>query len=81
MLPDEISAASENSVGTFTTPSDSPLHLVLTSDYPNHSYAMTKYWPYRGRVKIEYCSRKGDEKNAKSSFYCSTFSGKDKKLY
>ena len=62
MLPYTIYVASENSVGTFTTPSDSPLLLIMPSDYPNLPHAMNKDEPYRERVKIIYCSRKNDEK-------------------
>ena len=43
---------------------------------------MNKNYPYRGRLKRGYCSRKRDEKDAtKTRFYFSTFSDKDKKIY
>ena len=54
------------------------LLMILT---PHH--AIKKYEPYRGRVKIGYCSRKHDEKICykKTRLYCSTWFDKDKKLY
>ena len=51
LLPAAISVASENSDGTFTTPSDSPQHLVINSYDPNHIHAMNKDERYHGRVK------------------------------
>ena len=43
MLPDSIYVASENSVITFDTPSDSPQLLLLNYDYPNPLHPMKKY--------------------------------------
>ena len=43
LLPANISVASENSVITLTTPSDSPKILLLPSDDPNHRHAIKKY--------------------------------------
>ena len=62
MIPDTISAASENSVSNFTTPSDSPQLHILTSHYPNPPHGMKKYEPYSGRVKRGYNYSKRDEK-------------------
>ena len=71
LLPAAISVASKNCVSILTTPSDSPLILILPSDDTNPTYAMKKYEPYRGRVKIGYCYRKHDEKRyyKKGRFY------------
>ena len=52
LLPAAISVASEKSIITFTNPSDSPQHLVLTSDDTNHIRYIKKDEPYSGRVKI-----------------------------
>ena len=43
LLPSDIYIASEKSMSTLNTPSDSPQLLVLTSDYPNHCHATKKY--------------------------------------
>ena len=64
LIPATISVASKNSVSTLTTPYDSPQLLLVTSYDINHRHAMKKYEPYRGRVKIGYCSRKYDKKYA-----------------
>ena len=60
VLAYEISVASENSVSTLTTTSDSP--DLLPCDYPNLIYAINKYEIYIFSVKIGYCWRKNDEK-------------------
>ena len=44
LLPSVISVASENSVGTLTTPSDSP--DLLPSDDHNTLHVMKKYAPF-----------------------------------
>ena len=64
ILPVTIYVASEKSVSTLTTPSDLKLILLLPSDDPNFPHAINKYDPYCGRVKIGYCYRKHDEKDA-----------------
>ena len=46
LLPDTISVASENSISTFTTPSDLPQLFPLTSDDPKPFHAMNKDNPY-----------------------------------
>ena len=63
MIPDAISVASENSVSTLTTTYDLPQFLILTSDDPNPLRSMKKYDIYHGKIKIEYYSRKRDEKD------------------
>ena len=62
MLPAAISVASENSVSNLTTPFDSPLLLLLPSDYPNPTHEIKKDDPYRGRVKRGYFCKKHDDK-------------------
>ena len=64
LIPAAISVASEIFVSNLTTSSDSPQLLLLTSEYPNPRHVVNKYESYRGRVKIEYCSSKRDEKYA-----------------
>ena len=82
LLPSVISIASENSVNTFNTPSNSQKLLLLNSDDPNNTHVMNKDEPYSGRVKRGYCSRKFDKKYAKKTrFYSSMCSDKDKKIY
>ena len=49
LLPGSIYSASENSVSTLTTPSDST--DFLPSDDPNNLHVMKKYEPYFGRLK------------------------------
>ena len=65
LLPATIYVVSENSVNTFTNPSDSPRILPLTSDYPNPPHTMKKDDLHCDRVKIWYGSRKHDEKYIK----------------
>ena len=62
MIPDSISVASENSVFTLATLSDSPQLLVINSDDTNHSHSMNKYDIYCGRLKMGYWSKKRDDK-------------------
>ena len=62
LLPATISVASENYVSTLADPSDSPLLILITSNYPNPSHAMKKGGPYFVRVKIGYCYSKHNEK-------------------
>ena len=45
IIPYTISVASEKSVSTLNTPSDSPQPSILTSNYPNHHHTMKKYKP------------------------------------
>ena len=58
LTPATIYVASENSVSTLTTPSDSTKIPLLTSDYPNHYHTMNKDETYHGRIKIGYCYSK-----------------------
>ena len=51
-LPAAISVASENSVSTLTTPSDSP--DILPSDNPNTLYVINKDAPFEVRVNRGY---------------------------
>ena len=82
MLPDGIYVSYANYVSTLTTPSDSPQHLVLTYDDPNHSHAINKDEPFCGRVKRVYYSRKFYEKRFyKKRFYFSKCSDKDNTFY
>ena len=48
IIPAAISVASEKSVSTLTTPSDSPRLLSLPSYDPKPTHSMKKYEPYRG---------------------------------
>ena len=58
LLPSAISVASKNYVSTLTTPSDLTQLFLLNSDDTNPRHTMKKDEPYRGRLKIGYCSRK-----------------------
>ena len=53
LLPAAISVASENSVSTLTTPSDSP--DLLPNDYPNTLRVLKKDVPLKGRFRRGYC--------------------------
>ena len=64
MLPVAISVASENSVSTLNTPSDSEQLFLLPTDNYNPLCEITKYEPYRGSVRRGYCCKKHDEKYA-----------------
>ena len=56
MLPPAIYVASENSVSTLTTPSDSP--YIFPTDDPNNLHVLKKDGPLKGRVNRVYCCRK-----------------------
>ena len=56
LLPTAISVASENSVSTLNTPSDSI--YLLPSDNPNTLHGMKKCLTFKGRVNIGCCCRK-----------------------
>ena len=64
MIPDVISVAYENSVGTLINFSDSPRIFLLPSDntYPPH--AMKKDDNYRVKMTIGYCFREITKNNA-----------------
>ena len=81
LLPDAISVASENSVITLTTPSDSP-YLLPTYD-PNTIHVLKEYVPLKGRVHRGYCCMKHGRIRwyKKTRLYCSTCSDEDKKFY
>ena len=57
-----ISVAFENSVSTLNTPSNSTGFLTFNDH--NTLHVMKKYEPYLGKVKIGYCYRKHDKKDA-----------------
>ena len=80
LFPAAISVASENSVSTLTTPSDSP--DILPADDHNTLHVMKKDKPYSVRVKRGSCYRKHGRKICykKTRFYCSTCSDEDKKV-
>ena len=80
LLPAAISVASENSVSTLTTPSDSP--YILPTDDPNILHVVKKSVPLLGRVKIVYWCRKHDQKRCykNTNFSCSTYSNKSNKF-
>ena len=59
-LPAAISAASVKSVSTFTTPSDSPQVILLTSDSINTDNSTSRDKPGNAMEKIGYCSRRHD---------------------
>ena len=48
LIPAAIYVASENSVSTLTTPSEST--DILPTDYPNTLHVMKKYMPLEGKV-------------------------------
>ena len=81
MFPAAISVASENSVSTLTTPSDSP--DILPTDGTKTIHVLKKDLPVKARVHIGYCCRKHGRKiyYKKTRFYCSTCSDEDKKFY
>ena len=56
LLPAAIYGASENSVSTLTTPSDSP--DILPSYDANTIHVMKKYVPFKGRVNRGFCYSK-----------------------
>ena len=58
LLPAAISVSSEKCVSSFTTPSDSPQVILLTSDNPNPHHAIKKDNPGHVRVKRSYRSRR-----------------------
>ena len=64
LLPDTIYVASEKSVSSLNTSSDSPTLLLVPSDDHNPHHNMNTGDTYHGRVKIGYLSRKHDEKYA-----------------
>ena len=72
MLPAAISVASEISVSTLTTPSDSP--DILPTDDPKTLHFLKKDVPVKGRVHRGYCCSKHGRKRCykKTRFYCST---------
>ena len=56
LIPATIYVASENSVSTFTSPSNSP--DILPTDEPNTLYVLKKYLPLKGRFHRGYCCMK-----------------------
>ena len=62
MLSSAVFVASETSVSTFTTPSDSTQVCVITYDDTNPHHVMKKYNLVCGRVKIWYWSKRCDRK-------------------
>ena len=75
-LPAAIYITSGNSVGMFTTPSDSPQLLVLYSDDTDTQHTTMRDSPFHISMEIGYCSKFRDDKICykKSRFDCSVFS-------
>ena len=73
--------ASENSVSTLNTPSDSP--DILPNDDPNTLHVLKKDVPLNVRINRGYFFRKHGRIRCykKIRFYCSTLSNEDKKFY
>ena len=61
LFPAAIYIASDNSVSTFTTPSDSPQIFILPSDDTNPIHVMRKDGTYRSRLKRGYWCRNHDK--------------------
>ena len=64
LLPVAISVASKNYVSTLTNPSDLSQIFLLTSGDTNPPHEIIKDEPFHVRVKIGYCCRKHDAKEA-----------------
>ena len=64
LIPVFYSVASENSVSTLTTPSDSEQLFHLPSDDTNYPHAIIKDEPYSVSMRRVYCCGKNDEKDA-----------------
>ena len=81
LLPSAISVASENSVSTFSTSSDS-LDILPTDD-PNTLHVLEKDMPLNGRFQRGCCSMKHCLKRCykKTRFYCSTCADEDNQFY